>query len=146
MSSPWDAIPVTAADRARTRRFMWQAFIAGTVVAVCGAFYVAVLVTADAPKARMRQAQIDVRSLASCIDAFRVREGRYPTDAEGLKAVVKLGADGFCNPSALRDPWGRPYLYEAPGPAHPDGFVVESLGADGSPGGDGENADIRPSW
>lgn len=39
------------------------------------------------------------------------------------------------------DPWGNPYLYEAPGPNGED-FVVRSLGADGKEGGDKDNADI----
>ena len=43
------------------------------------------------------------------------------------------------------DPWGRPYVYFAPGQANPGGFDLLSYGEDGKPGGDGDNADIL-SW
>jgi general secretion pathway protein G len=43
------------------------------------------------------------------------------------------------------DPWGRPYLYASPGTQGVDGFDLYSLGRDGQPGGDGEDADIT-SW
>jgi general secretion pathway protein G len=41
------------------------------------------------------------------------------------------------------DPWGREYIYKAPG-QHGD-FDLLSLGKDGQPGGDGDNAD-QVSW
>ena len=44
------------------------------------------------------------------------------------------------NDQALKDPWGRPYLYKAPG-QHGE-FDVYSLGADGAEGGSGEAADV----
>ncbi len=40
------------------------------------------------------------------------------------------------------DPWGNPYIYQTPGRDGTDGFLVESYGADGAPGGEGVNADI----
>jgi general secretion pathway protein G len=39
------------------------------------------------------------------------------------------------------DPWGKPYKYTSP--AANGGAEIVSLGADGAPGGEGENADIR---
>jgi general secretion pathway protein G len=42
------------------------------------------------------------------------------------------------------DPWNRPYVYKFPG-EHGDEPDIISYGADGLPGGDGENADIL-SW
>jgi general secretion pathway protein G len=39
------------------------------------------------------------------------------------------------------DPWGRPYVFLAPGPDG-EAFEIISYGADGEPGGEGENADI----
>ena len=43
------------------------------------------------------------------------------------------------------DPWGRPYVYLAPGEANPTGYDLISYGADGQPGGTGEDTDIT-SW
>jgi general secretion pathway protein G len=45
--------------------------------------------------------------------------------------------------SSLKDPWGRAYEYRMPG-EHGE-FDIVSLGADGQPGGEGNNADIN-SW
>ncbi|HEY2849228.1 MAG TPA: type II secretion system protein GspG, partial [Gemmatimonadaceae bacterium] len=43
------------------------------------------------------------------------------------------------------DPWQRAYVYVFPGQQNPTGYDLISYGADGQPGGDGENADIL-SW
>ena len=54
---------------------------------------------------------------------------------------------GFCGSfvrSLPEDPWGRPYQLAVPG-QNGSPFDIFSLGADGSPGGEGENADIRGS-
>jgi general secretion pathway protein G len=42
-----------------------------------------------------------------------------------------------------KDPWGNPYVYAAPG-EHSE-YDLSSLGADGKPGGSGDDADIN-SW
>jgi general secretion pathway protein G len=39
------------------------------------------------------------------------------------------------------DPWGNAYRYASPGAN--GGIDIISLGADGAPGGEGENADVR---
>ncbi len=53
---------------------------------------------------------------------FRVDVGRYPTQQEGLEALVNptQSAPNWNGPylkkeSALQDPWGNPYLYQIPG-------------------------------
>ena len=104
---------------------------------------VAVNVVGRLGEAKTKQAETDVRNIASQgVDAFRVMRGHYPSTEEGLNALilekfVKANKNG-----KLVDPWGRDYIYLYPGQAHPDGFDVKSYGADGQPGGEGENADI----
>ncbi|MFJ9780908.1 type II secretion system protein GspG [Amycolatopsis sp. NPDC101161] len=56
----------------------------------------------------------------------------YPTTAQGLAVLP--------GPLPLKDPWNKPYLYESPGRTAP--FLLRSLGADGQPGGEGDNAEI----
>ena len=84
-------------------------------------------------------ARKDLLALGKCLDAYRSSTGRYPTTEEGLRTV--LAAGGRCE-AGLRDPWGRDYFYEYPGRLHPDRFDLYTLGADGQPGGEGENADL----
>ena len=43
------------------------------------------------------------------------------------------------------DPWERPYIYRSPGQENPTGFDLLTLGADGGPGGQGEDADVN-NW
>jgi general secretion pathway protein G len=105
---------------------------------------VAVNVVGRASQARVDRAKTDVQRIASDgIEAFKVMRGRYPTTEEGLKLLLD---EKFLKPNApdgkLNDPWGKEYIYLYPGQAHPDAFDVKSYGADGQPGGDGENADI----
>lgn len=45
------------------------------------------------------------------------------------------------NPDQLNDPWGNQYVLVYPGQKNRD-FDIVSYGADGEPGGEGENADI----
>jgi len=105
---------------------------------------VAVNVVGAAGKARTDRAKTDVQRIASDgIEAFRVMRGRYPSTEEGLKLLID---ERFLKANSaegkLLDPWNREYVYLQPGQAHPDAFDVKSYGADGQPGGDGENADI----
>ena len=105
---------------------------------------VAVNVVGRASQARADRAKTDVQRIASDgIEAFKVMRGRYPTTEEGLKLLLD---EKFLKPNSeagkLNDPWGKEYIYLYPGQAHPDSFDVKSYGADGQPGGDGENADI----
>jgi general secretion pathway protein G len=105
---------------------------------------VAVNVVGRAAQARSDRAKTDVHMIASQgVDTFRVMKGRYPSTEEGLRVLID---EKILKPNnekgTLTDPWGREYIYLCPGQAHPDSYDVKSYGADGQPGGDGENADI----
>lgn len=101
-------------------------------------------------KAMRVKAEADIATLNQALEMFRLDTATYPGAADGLTALVNPPAD-LMMPQNYRsggyikelpsDPWGRPYQYRVPGS---DGkpFDVYSLGADGQPGGDGENADI----
>lgn len=96
--------------------------------------------------AKSKSAAVQIADLEAAIDLFRVDVGRYPTEQEGLDAlVVKPQTASTWNGPYLRkglpkDPWGNPYRYRFPG-QHAD-YDVFSFGADDAPGGEGENADI----
>ncbi|MBM3601864.1 MAG: type II secretion system protein GspG [Alphaproteobacteria bacterium] len=99
-------------------------------------------------RAKSTTARLQIENLAAGLDLFRLDLGRYPTQQEGLAALVQrpAGAAAWKGPyikgdGLPNDPWGRPYSYRLPGR---DGrpFDLLSLGADGAPGGTGENQDI----
>lgn len=96
--------------------------------------------------AKSKTARVQIAEIEQSIDLFKLDVGRYPNDAEGLRALVErpATAQGWNGPYLKKglptDPWGAAYQYKNPGRNNaPDIF---SLGADAKPGGDGENADI----
>jgi general secretion pathway protein G len=101
-------------------------------------------------KAKTDVAKVQIQSLSTTIDMFRLDVGRYPSQEEGLKALVvkPSGAEGWNGPyvkkeSQLVDPWGTPYAYRTPG-EHGE-FDLFTLGADRASGGSGENQDVA-NW
>ena len=113
---------------------------------------IALLATLIGPKvlgylggARRDTGQMQIRNLASAVDLYYLSTGLYPTDEQGLGALVEAppGQAGWSGPyiqnrSALTDPWGHPYAYAVT----VSGYKITSLGRDGKVGGDGEDADI----
>ena len=99
---------------------------------------VAVNVVGSLSDAKIKQAKTDLHTVENCLDLYKVDKGRYPTTEEGLQAVVTAGK---CKAN-IKDPWQHEYVYMYPGQVHPDSFDIKSYGADGQPGGSGENADI----
>lgn len=99
-------------------------------------------------EARAMAARQDIATIEQSLRLFRLDNGRYPTQSEGLQALVSR-PDGV-SPAWRQyldrlpaDPWGRPYGYLNPGAR---GEVdVFSLGADGAAGGEGSATDIG-SW
>jgi general secretion pathway protein G len=101
--------------------------------------------TSDAKRAK---AASDIAALSNAVDTFRLDVDRYPTNEEGLSALITQPADanGWKRyiKSLPTDPWGNEYVYEFPGPDGEDTFVIYSYGADGAPGGEGEAEDVYP--
>lgn len=99
-------------------------------------------------KTAAAHAQVELFSAA--LDQYRLDVGSYPPSGAGLEALVRNSNAPNWNGPYLKkntvpaDPWGRPYLYKCCPGDHGD-FDIWSLGADGAPGGDGENADVN-SW
>jgi general secretion pathway protein G len=105
-------------------------------------------------EARRNAARGQIQILALALDAYRVDNDEYPTTDQGLQALRSFPVTGTAPPNwrgpYLRqvlplDPWGRAYVYVAPGVANPNAYDLYSLGKDGKPGGEGEDADIT-SW
>ena len=97
-------------------------------------------------KAKQRGAKGQIALLESAVDTYRLDIGRYPTTEQGLEALRERpeGLDKWDGPYLRKelplDPWGNPYVYESPS-EHGE-FAIMSYGADGSPGGEGDDMDI----
>jgi len=98
-------------------------------------------------RAKNETANLQIQQVQNALQLYYIDVGRYPTDAEGLRGLVEAPAsvEGWNGPylqsdTAIVDPWGRAYLYEA---TDVSGIpAVRSYGRDGQQGGDGEDADI----
>jgi general secretion pathway protein G len=97
------------------------------------------------PDARITIARGQVAALNTALEVFEIDTGRFPTDKEGLAALMSKPAAnlaGWHGPyidargaKELNDPWGNPYRYRAPGKHSPRGYDLWSNGPDGKEGG-----------
>src|SRR5579862_7770150 len=101
-------------------------------------------------RAKTDAAHIQIENMAGALDLFRLDNGRYPSSAEGLQALIEapVGLNSWNGPYLKQkaiplDPWNRPYNYKSPGD-HGE-YDLYTLGADGVPGGTGENQDVT-NW
>jgi general secretion pathway protein G len=99
---------------------------------------------------RTQTAKVQIQNVMAALELYRLDVGRYPTGQEGLEALVTAPptAPNWNGPylkkdSALKDPWGVPYIYQIPG-QHGE-VDVFTLGQDQQPGGTGEAQDVG-SW
>lgn len=95
--------------------------------------------------AKTKTAGLQINDFDRALEMYKLGVGRYPSTAEGLGALKAkpgnvMGWSGPYMNDVPNDPWGNAYRYTFP--AANGKFEVSSLGADGAPGGDGENTDI----
>lgn len=113
------------------------------------AAYVGPRYFAQIGKSEVKTAKAQIVALEKALDQYRLDTGHYPTSAQGLAALTQRPAnepkwDGpYLTKTVPDDPWGHAYLFKSPGD---HGEVdLSSLGRDGRPGGEGEDADIT-NW
>jgi general secretion pathway protein G len=105
-------------------------------------------------EARRLKAKMQIQAIETALKLYKLDNGFYPTTEQGLQALVEPPSvgqlpknwrqGGYLEKGKVpKDPWGNDYVYVCPG-VHGD-FDLSSYGADGQPGGEGENADIN-NW
>jgi len=124
------------------------------VIVIIGllATIVAINVIPATDTARVEKAKADISTIEQALEQYRLDNLTYPSASDGLQALISAPA-GLAQPQRYRrggyikklpeDPWGRAYVYTVPG--RRGAFDISSLGADGQPGGDQDNADIFSS-
>ncbi len=128
-------VQATAAGGAlRPRRVRWRIGIGLAVGVGALAGLTGVTITSRLPEARVDTARSNLVTIRDGVAFMASRSGRLPASLDEVPL----------HPSQRRDPWGRPYLYE-PSRAGTDGlrFTLRTLGADGAPGGEGQDADLE---
>jgi general secretion pathway protein G len=105
-------------------------------------------------EARSSTARTQLELMGVALDNYLLDNGSYPTTQQGLQALREQPAQepvptNWRGPYLRRavpiDPWGRPYIYRYPGEQNPGSFDLLTLGRDGEPGGEDEDADVT-NW
>jgi len=98
-------------------------------------------------EAQVETTKVEISNLSGAIEEFAIDVGRYPTGAEGLRALIERPAgipeSKWRGPYLQKrvmptDQWNNPYVYESSGGV----YLIRSYGADGQPGGEGYDADL----
>ena len=120
--------------------FVYQSRAWTTTVAASATLPPPVVVTPAATPSptRTAAAHADLTTLSAALRAFESDVGRFPTETEGLAALMARPAgltawrSAYTQPVPF-DPWGHPYLYH-PRSATGGRFDLRSAGPDGRPG------------
>jgi len=100
-------------------------------------------------KSEVKATKAQIDALQKSLDQYRLDVGRYPSTEQGLAVLVAKPADEakwqgpYLSKAVPKDPWGNDYQYRSPG--EQGQYDLLSLGKDGRPGGEGEDADLT-SW
>ncbi len=103
-------------------------------------------------EAKQTQTRLQIKNIEQALQLFKLDNGFYPASEQGIEALVRAPEVGRIPKSyrkggyldrVPKDPWDNPYVYVSPGSERD--YEITSYGADGVPGGDGEDADIN-SW
>jgi general secretion pathway protein G len=123
------------------------------VVVVIIGLFVAIVgprLFSNVDKAKITAARTQITAYSTALGSYKLDTGTFPTTEQGLQAL-RVHPEGVANwqgpyvqQDITPDPWGHPYIYKFPGD-HGDEPDLISLGGDGQPGGDGNNADVV-SW
>lgn len=103
-------------------------------------------------EAKRTQVRVQIKNIEQALQLFKLDNGFYPATEQGIEALVRIPEIGRVPKSYRKggyldrlptDPWGNAYVYLSP--AADRDYEILSYGADGVPGGEGEDADIH-SW
>ncbi|HPI93942.1 MAG TPA: type II secretion system major pseudopilin GspG [Deltaproteobacteria bacterium] len=117
------------------------------------ATFVGIRIMSKPEEARRTQAQIQIQALENALKMYKLDTGEYPSTEQGLNALVEKPTTGtvprnwreggYLEKSKVpKDPWKNDYVYLYPGVQNPNSFDLFSYGADGQPGGEGDDADV----
>lgn len=97
-------------------------------------------------KSEVNAAKAQIDAIETALDIYRLDMGQYPSQEQNLNVLLQAPENAsrwqgpYLEKSIPADPWGQPYIYRFPGERGE--FDLFSYGADGQPGGDGNDADI----
>lgn len=133
-------------DCPRVRGFTLLELLVVIVIIGLLAGYVAPRYFSQVGKSEVQVARAQIDALEKALDQYRLDTRRLPTAEQGLEVLTTRPSDEpkwngpYLKRAVPNDPWGRPYVYRAPG--QKGDYDLVSYGRDGKSGGTGEDADI----
>lgn len=120
------------------------------VILVLLAGTITVLVFKRVEDAKHAKAVADIETLGSAIDQYHIHNSDFPPT---LDALVKNPSEAdypnwsgpYIKKAVPNDPWGKPYIYTAPGDHNTDSYDIGTYGKDGTEDGTGNDADVT-NW
>ena len=120
----------------------WFVFLIASIFGVGLVLLIVPNVLARLTFASREKAMVDILQIKEALESYAVvNGGKFPASLRFLVESVNDGPQYLPSRDALRDPWGREYLYEPPSPEHAEPRVW-TYGRDGKPGGEGDDADL----
>ncbi len=100
--------------------------------------------------AKRTSAVAQMETLSAALDSYYLDNLRYPTTEQGLAALWEAPTSEparnwrgpYLKKNVPLDPFGNAYVYLCPGEVNLKRYDLSSLGNDGAPGGEGDDADI----
>ncbi|MFC2925346.1 type II secretion system major pseudopilin GspG [Hyphobacterium vulgare] len=141
-------LPELEADRRKAGFSLLELMVVLVIIGLL-ATIVVINVLPSQDRAMVQKARADIATLEQAVELYRLELLTYPSTDQGLEALIEAPADPrlaarFREGGYVRrlpnDPWGNPYLYLQPG--EHGTYDIYTLGADGRPGGEGQDADI----
>lgn len=138
--------PIKAIARAQRGFSLMEIIIVVTIIGLIAA-WVTSKVFGQGDRIKVKMTVSKLSELGGALDVYKLDVGKYPTQDQGLKAL--LTSPGVPNwsgpyvkkPDQLQDMWNNEVIYKVPG-ANGQPYALVSLGADGVEGGEGDNKDI----
>ena len=132
-----------------TKGFTMVELMAMLIIIGLLATLVVTKVASQIDKARVTTTKANLKILHSAVNQFRMDAGRFPTEEEGLMALIEQPSDvmgyepgGYLETTEIpTDGWGQEFIYEL-FPESGKSFVIKSMGADGEEGGEDYDADL----
>jgi hypothetical protein len=123
----------------QTRHFAKKASIAALTAVAIGTLF-QVWLERKTPSVPVQITRVQISSLSAAAEAFWVDFGRYPSSQDEFVTNAKSKIY-ITPPPPWLDGWKRQIVYEQL--TNPPGYRIISYGRDRSPGGTGDDADIR---
>ena len=108
------------------------------IIAIMASFVVPSVINRP-DQARLTKVKNDILTIESAIDLYKLDNGDYPSNDEGLEKLIEDKENLYLKRLPL-DPWNNPYQYANAGTNLV--FDIFTLGSDNKTGGTGSSKDI----